>query len=60
MQQAFKKTTAINEDIESDSEIEEVVVSNKRKQCKVRLCKNNKAAVICYRSKKMLQKQKKK
>lgn len=52
MQQAFKKSAATNEDIESDIEFEEVVASNKRKQCQVRLCKNNKAAETCYRCKK--------
>lgn len=52
MQQAFKKSVATNDDIESDIEVEEVVASNKRKQCQVRLCKNNKAAETCYKCKK--------
>ena len=44
MQQTFKNADAENEETDGDIEFQEVPASNKRKQCQVRLCKNNKAA----------------
>ena len=52
MQQVFKQTAATKAENENEIDFQEVPASSKRKQCQVRLCKNNKAVETCFRYKK--------